>query len=179
LKFHDTPLAGLFVVELEALRDERGFFARNYCAREFEARGVAFGVAQCNVSFNEKAGTLRGLHYQAAPHEEAKLVHCTRGAIYDVAVDIRPGSPTYGRWYASELTPDNAKMLFIPQGFAHGFQTLQDRTDVSYVMSEFYHPESACGLRWNDPALAIAWPLANPIVSDRDRTHPLLARASQ
>jgi len=179
LKFHATPLSGLYVVEIEALRDERGFFARSYCAREFSAHGVDFPVAQCNVSFNDKAGTLRGLHYQAAPHEEAKLVRCTRGALFDVAVDVRLDSPTYRRWYAVELTPDNGRMLFIPGGFAHGFQTLQDGTEISYVMSEFYHPDSARGLRWDDPAFAIDWPLANPIISDKDRSHPLLDRAPQ
>lgn len=179
MKFHATPLSGLYVVEIEALRDERGFFARSYCAREFSAHGVDFPVAQCNVSFNDKAGTLRGLHYQAAPHEEAKLVRCTRGALFDVAVDVRLDSPTYRRWYAVELTPDNGRMLFIPGGFAHGFQTLQDGTEISYVMSEFYHPDSARGLRWDDPAFAIDWPLANPIISDKDRSHPLLDRAPQ
>lgn len=176
LKFNATPLPDLYVVELEPFCDERGFFARSYCAREFSAQGVEFPVAQCNVSFNEKAGTLRGLHYQAAPHEEAKLVRCTRGALFDVAVDIRPASSTYRRWHAIELTPDNGRMLFIPAGFAHGFQTLQACTEISYVMSEFYYSESARGLRWNDPAFAIDWPIADPIISDKDRRTPLLDR---
>jgi dTDP-4-dehydrorhamnose 3,5-epimerase len=177
LKFLETPLAGLYVVELEALRDERGFFARSFCVNEFEALGLDFAVAQCNISFNEKAGTLRGLHFQAQPHEEAKLIRCTRGAIYDVAVDIRPTSPTYLRWHSLELTPDNGRMLFIPHGFAHGFQTLADNSEVSYVMFEFYHAESGRGLRWDDRLLGITWPLANPIISDKDRKHPLLNKA--
>ena len=174
MKLAQTPLAGLYVIELDRLADERGFFARSFCAREFAALGLDARVAQCNVSFNEKRGTLRGLHFQIAPHEEAKLVRCSRGAIYDVAVDIRPASPTYTRWYATELTADNRRMLFIPGGFAHGFQTLADATEVFYQMSEFYHPESARGLRFDDPSLGISWPLADPIMSDKDRTYPLL-----
>ena len=164
-------------MELETLQDNRGFFARSFCAREFEALGLESMVAQCNISFNEKAGTLRGLHFQAPPHEEAKLIRCTRGAIYDVAVDIRPDSATYLKWHAIELTPDNRRMLFVPRGFAHGLQSLLDNTEVSYLMSEFYHPESARGLRWNDPALAISWPLDNAIISDKDRTYPMLDRS--
>lgn len=177
MKFLETTLPGLYVVELETLQDNRGFFARSFCAREFEALGLELMVAQCNISFNEKAGTLRGLHFQAPPHEEAKLIRCTRGAIYDVAVDIRPDSATYLKWHAIELTPDNRRMLFVPRGFAHGLQSLLDNTEVSYLMSEFYHPESARGLRWNDPALAISWPLDNAIISDKDRTYPMLDRS--
>lgn len=176
MKFVETPLPGLYVVELETLQDDRGFFARSFCVREFEALGLDSTVAQCNISFNEKSGTLRGLHFQALPHEEAKLIRCTRGAIYDVAVDVRPDSATYLKWYAIELTPDNRRMLFVPRGFAHGFQTLLDNTEVSYLMSEFYHPISARGLRWNDPALAISWPLDNVIISDKDRMYPMLDR---
>jgi dTDP-4-dehydrorhamnose 3,5-epimerase len=174
VKFLETPISGLYVVELETLTDERGFFARTFCAHEFQAHGLEWMVAQCNISFNEKASTLRGLHFQAPPHAEAKLVRCTRGAIYDVAVDIRPESRTYRRWHGIELTPTNGRMMFIPCGFAHGFQTLVDGSEVLYVMSEFYHPESARGLRWNDPAFSIAWPLENPTISDRDRAYPLL-----
>ena len=176
MKFLETPLHGLYVVELETLNDDRGFFARSFCVREFEGLGLDATVAQCNISFNKKAGTLRGLHFQASPHEEAKLVRCTRGAIYDVAIDIRPTSRTYLNSYAVELTPDNRRMIFIPRGFAHGFQTLLDSSEVFYLMSEFYHPESARGLRWDDPAFGIAWPLGDPIISDKDRTHPLLDR---
>ena len=156
MKFIETPLAGLYVVEIEPLNDDRGFFARSFCARDFQAHGLEQTVAQCNISFNEKAGTLRGLHFQASPHEEAKLVRCTQGAIYDVAVDIRPNSRTYLKWFAAELTSENRRMMFIPQGFAHGFQTLVDKSEVFYLMSEFYHPESARGLRWDDPMLGIS-----------------------
>ena len=179
MKFLETPLSGLYVVELETLNDERGFFARSFCVREFEALGLDSTVAQCNISFNTKVGTLRGLHFQAPPHEEAKLIRCTRGAIYDVAVDIRPDSRTYLNWHAVEITQDNRRMMFIPRGFAHGFQTLVDNSEVFYLMSEFYHPECARGLRWNDPVLAITWPLENPIVSDKDRIYPLLDRTQK
>ena len=175
--FQETNLPGVFEIHLKPFRDVRGFFARSFCAREFEAFGLDSTVAQCNTSFNERAATLRGLHFQVPPHEEAKLIRCTRGAIFDVAVDIRPVSRTYLHWHSVELTPDNRKMLFIPRGFAHGFQTLADNSEVSYVMSEFYHAESGRGLRWDDPLLAITWPLANPIISDKDRKHPLLNRA--
>jgi dTDP-4-dehydrorhamnose 3,5-epimerase len=174
LKFIETPLAGLYVVEIEPLNDDRGFFARSFCARDFQAQGLEATVAQCNISFNEKAGTLRGLHFQASPREEAKLVRCTRGAIYDVAVDIRPNSRTYLKWYAVELTSENRRMLFIPHGFAHGFQTLVDKSEVFYVMFEFYYPESARGLRWDDPMLGISWPIASQIISDKDRAYPLI-----
>jgi dTDP-4-dehydrorhamnose 3,5-epimerase len=174
LKLLKTPLADLYVVEIEPLIDDRGFFARSFCARDFQAYGLEATVAQCNISFNEKAGTLRGLHFQAPPYEEAKLVRCTRGAIYDVAVDVRPSSRTYLKWYAAELTSENWRMLFIPYGFAHGFQTLVDKSEVFYLMSEFYHSESARGFRWDDPILGITWPLAETIISDKDRNHPLI-----
>jgi dTDP-4-dehydrorhamnose 3,5-epimerase len=176
LIFIKTPLSGLYLVEIETLRDDRGFFARSFCVSEFQALGLETVVVQCNISFNEKAGTLRGLHFQAPPHEEAKLVRCTRGAIYDVAVDIRPDSPTYLNWYAADLTSDNRRMMFIPRGFAHGFQTLEDSTEVFYIMSEFYHQESSRGLRWDDPAFAITWPLGESIMSAKDRAYPLLDR---
>lgn len=176
MKFLKTPLSGLYLVEFETLPDDRGFFARSFCVNEFQMLGLETAVVQCNISFNEKAGTLRGLHFQAPPHEEAKLIRCARGAIYDVAVDIRSDSPTYLNWYAVDLTSDNRRMMFIPRGFAHGFQTLEDSTEVFYLMSEFYHPESSRGLRWDDPALAIAWPLGNSILSEKDRAYPLLDR---
>ncbi len=176
MKFIKTQLSGLYVVELDVLADERGSFARSFCVHEFQAHGLESAVAQCNISFNAKAGTLRGLHFQVAPHEESKLVRCTRGAIYDVAVDIRSQSPTYLNWYAIDLTADNRRMMFIPRGFAHGFQTVMSDTEVFYLMSEFYHPESARGLRWDDPAVGITWPLGNPIISEKDRIHPLLDR---
>jgi len=174
LKFVPTPLAGAYLIELEPLEDERGFFARSFCQNEFKARGLDPVVAQCNVSFNRKQGTLRGLHYQAAPHAEAKLVRCTRGAIWDVIVDLRKSSQTARQWHAVELTEDNRRALYIPAGFAHGFQTLADDTEVHYQMSEFYQPELARGVRWDDPTLAIRWPIEKVIISPRDRAFPTL-----
>jgi len=173
--FRETALAGVWVIEPEPHADERGFFARTWCAREFEARGLNPALAQCSVSWNRARGTVRGLHYQAAPHEEAKLVRCTRGAIHDVAVDLRPGSPTRHRWIAVELTGDNRRMLFVPEGVAHGFQTLVDDTEVFYQISRAFHPDAQRGVRWHDPALGIAWPLHDAIVSARDAALPLLA----
>lgn len=172
MKFLPTPLAGAYIVELAPIEDERGFFARSFCQDEFRQHGLDPAVAQCNVSFNRRRGTLRGLHYQAAPRAEAKLVRCTRGAIWDVIVDLRKGVPTARRWHAEELTADNRRALYIPAGFAHGFQTLVDDSEVLYQMSEFYHPESARGVRWDDPTLAIRWPLADPVMSPRDRAFP-------
>ena len=172
MKFLETELAGAYVIELERLEDERGFFARTFCRDEFAVHGLHKGFVQCNTSFNAQRGTLRGMHYQDKPHEEAKLVRCTRGGIYDVVVDIRKTSPTYLRWIAVELTADNGRMLYVPEGLAHGFQTLEDASEVSYHMSEMYHPECARGLRWNDPALAIRWPLPDPIISERDARYP-------
>lgn len=174
MKFVPTALAGAFLVELERREDERGFFARSFCQEEFKAHGLDPCVAQCNVSFNARRGTLRGLHYQAAPHEEAKLVRCTRGAVWDVIVDLRAGSPTRLQWHGAELSEDNGAALYVPKGFAHGFQTLVGESEVLYQMSEFYHPELARGLRWDDPRLAIRWPLSEPVVSARDRSYPLL-----
>ena len=174
MKFLPTPLAGAYLIELEQLDDERGFFARSFCQNEFKAHGLDPVVAQCNVSFNRRRGTLRGLHYQAAPHAEAKLVRCTRGAVWDVIVDLRKGSLTVRQWHAAELTADNRRALYIPDGFAHGFQTLADDSEVLYQMSEFYHPESARGVRWDDPTLAIRWPLKEPVMSPRDREFPAL-----
>ena len=176
MKFVPTPFEGAFVVEPELLEDERGSFARSFCQEEFRAHGLDPVIAQCNISFNKRRGVLRGLHYQVKPHEEAKLVRCTRGAIWDVIVDLREGAPTRYRWFATELTADNRRALYIPRGFAHGFQTLADNSEVFYQMSEFYHPESARGVRWNDPIIGIAWPLADPVVSPRDRSYPLLER---
>jgi len=170
LIFTPTPLAGVLVVELQRLEDERGFFARSFCQDEFRKQGLDPRLAQCNVSFNRKRGTLRGLHYQAAPREEAKLVRCTQGAIWDVAVDLRRDSPSFKRWHGVELTAENRRALYVPGGCAHGFQTLSDDAEVLYLMSEFYHPEAARGLQWDDPAFAIRWPLPEPILSARDRS---------
>lgn len=176
MRFRETPLRGAFVVELERLEDDRGFFARSFCEREFSGQGLASRFVQCNVSYNKRAGTLRGMHYQEAPHEEDKLVRCTMGAVHDVVVDIRRGSPTYLKSFGLELSAQNRIALFIPRGFAHGFQTLRDDSEVFYQMSEFFQPGSARGLRWDDPALALAWPMPNPILSDKDRAYPLLAK---
>jgi dTDP-4-dehydrorhamnose 3,5-epimerase len=177
LKFTQTPLSGAQVLELEPIEDERGLFARSFCQDEFRSRGLDPVVAQCNVSYNRRRGTLRGLHYQVAPHEEAKLVRCTRGAIWDVIVDLREQSKTRLHWFAAELTADNRHALYVPRGFAHGFQTLADDTEVFYQMSEFYHPECARGIRWDDPSIGIRWPLADAVVSERDRGFPLWSQS--
>jgi dTDP-4-dehydrorhamnose 3,5-epimerase len=170
--FTETKLQGAFIIDVDRIEDERGFFARTWCQREFEAHGLCTQLAQCNISFNKSKGILRGMHYQAAPYAEAKLVRCTRGAIYDVIVDLRPDSPTFKRWVAVELTADNRRMLFIPEGFAHGFQTLANGTEVFYQMSQFYAPEYARGVRWDDPAFKISWPAAKRTISERDRSLP-------
>jgi dTDP-4-dehydrorhamnose 3,5-epimerase len=170
--FHETKLPGVFEIHLELKSDERGFFARSWCQKEFERNGLTPRVVQCNVSFNVRKGTLRGMHYQAAPYAEAKLVRCTRGAIYDVALDLRPHSPAYKQWVAAVLTAANRRMFYIPEGCAHGFLTLEDETEVFYQMSEFYNAESGRGVRWNDPAFQIAWPGNVEVISQRDRTYP-------
>lgn len=170
--FTETPLKGAYVIDPERLADERGFFARTWCRREFEAHGLDPGLAQCNISFNHARGTLRGMHYQAAPHAEAKLVRCTTGAIYDVIVDLRRESSTFCGWFAAELSADNRKMLYIPEGFAHGFLTLTDNTEIFYQISEYYIPESARGVRWDDPAFAISWPVRPEVMSPRDSSYP-------
>jgi len=172
MKFIETRLKGAYVIELEPIADERGFFARSWCQKEFTDYGLNVRLVQCNVSFNKKQGTLRGMHYQVAPHEEVKLVRCTRGAIYDVIIDLRPKSATFKEWVAVELSADNRQMLYIPEGFAHGFQTLTDNTEVFYQMSEFYHSECAKGVRWNDPAFGIAWLEDKCIISDKDLQYP-------
>lgn len=168
VKFIPTSLAGACIVELERLEDDRGYFARTFCRDEFLAHDLNPELVQCNVSFNVKKNTLRGMHYQAKPHEEAKLVRCTRGSIFDAIIDIRAESPTFRKWFGVELSPANGRMLYIPEGFAHGFQTLEDGSEVFYQMSEKYFPESARGIHWQDPAIGIRWPLQNPIVSQRD-----------
>lgn len=170
--FTKTKLAGTYIIEPERVEDERGFFARTFCQSEFKSHGIEPCVAQCSVSFNRRKGTLRGMHFQARPYEEAKLVRCTRGAIYDVALDVRPESPTFKEWVKVELTAENRLALYIGKGFAHGFQTLEPDTEVYYQMSEFYHPECARGVRWNDPACQIRWPLESAILSEKDRTYP-------
>jgi dTDP-4-dehydrorhamnose 3,5-epimerase len=169
--FRETTLPGVFVIEPEPREDHRGFFARTWCQREFAEHGLDPRLVQCSISFNRRRGTLRGMHYQAAPHAEAKLIRCTRGAMWDVALDLRPASPTFRQHVGVELTADNRVALYIPEGLAHGFQTLADETEVVYQMSEFYAPEGARGIRFDDPAFAIRWPLANPILLERDRTY--------
>lgn len=170
--FTPTPLAGTFVIEPELLEDPRGWFTRTWCRREFEARGLDTRVAQCSMSLNKKKGTLRGMHFQAPPFEEAKLVRCPRGSIYDVIIDLRPGSPTRLRHFAVILTAENRKSLYLPAGFAHGFQTLVADTEVFYQISEFYSPEHSRGVRWDDPAFGIQWPEDERTISDRDRNYP-------
>jgi dTDP-4-dehydrorhamnose 3,5-epimerase len=173
--FEQTPLSGAWVVELERHGDERGFFARTFDRDEFQARGLDPAVVQCNTSYNAKAGTLRGLHYQARPHGEPKLIRCVRGAIYDVAVDLRPDSPTHGHWFGVELSAENRRALYVPVDLAHGFQTLADETEVLYMMGHEYVPEAARGVRWNDPAFGIEWPAAPPdgrTLSERDASYP-------
>lgn len=171
MRFTETPLRGAFVIELDLLSDERGHFARTFDVAEFAEHGLDPTVVQCNTSVNARRGTLRGMHYQAEPDGEAKLVRCTRGSIYDVAVDLRRDSDTYRRWFGTELSASNGRMLFIPVGMAHGFQTLQDDSEVHYQMSHHYVPEQARGVRFDDPAFGIDWPLPNPVVSERDRQY--------
>ena len=166
--FQETPLKGAFVIELKKLEDERGFFARSYCRKEFEENGLVPRVVQANVSYNVKRGTLRGMHYQVAPYEETKLVRCTSGAIYDVIIDLRKDSPTYRRWFGVELTAENRKMLFVPESFGHGFQTLADHTEVTYMVSQYYTPGSERGIRWNDPLFGIEWPEEVQVISQKD-----------
>jgi len=173
--FRETTVPGVMAIRIEPHCDERGFFARTWCCREFAAHGLNPGLVQCNISVNIRRGTLRGIHYQSAPHAEAKLVCCTRGAIYDVVVDLRESSPTFKQWIGVELTAQNHEMLYIPEGCGHGFLTLEDDTEVFYQMSEFYEPAAARGVRWNDPAFGIEWPAAVQVISERDANYPLFS----
>jgi dTDP-4-dehydrorhamnose 3,5-epimerase len=170
--FTETKLKGAFIIEPEKLEDDRGFFARSWCQREFEAHGLNPRLVQCSISYNKSKGTLRGIHYQTTPYEEAKLVRCTSGSIYDAIVDLRPESATFKQYIGEILTGQNHRMLYVPEGFAHGFLTLEDNTEVFYQISEFYSPEHGQGVRWNDPAFGIKWPLAPSVMSDRDRDCP-------
>ena len=169
--FTPTPLAGAYVIEPDPHEDARGLFARTWCERELAMQGLETRIAQCSTSFNKRKGTLRGMHYQVRPFAETKVVRCTRGALYDVIVDLRRDSPTFMRWFATELADDDDRMLYIPEGLAHGFQTLQDRTEVFYQISTPYAPDSARGVRWNDPAFGIEWPITEPFMSERDRNY--------
>jgi dTDP-4-dehydrorhamnose 3,5-epimerase len=175
MKFSKTTLSAVWLLELELRSDERGFLARTYCEEEFCSKGLNTRWPQSNLTLTLARGMLRGLHYQVEPKAETKLIRCSAGAIYDVVVDVRPESPTFGRWESFELTGDNRLMLYVPGGFAHGFQCLTDHCEVYYQMSEFYDPALARGLRWNDPQVGIRWPIADPMVSKRDQALPLLA----
>jgi dTDP-4-dehydrorhamnose 3,5-epimerase len=170
--FTETKLRGAYIVELEKIEDERGFFARTWCEREFADLGLNTRLAQCSISFNKKRGTLRGMHYQIAPCRETKLVRCLRGAVYDVVIDLRSDSPTFKHWISIELSEDNRRAIYIPEQFAHGFQTLRDHTEVFYQISQFYAPDRARGIRWDDPAFNIQWPSDCRVISTRDRAYP-------
>lgn len=172
MNFIPTSLDGACLVGPELISDERGFFARTYCQNTFMEHGLNLNLVQCNISYNKVRGTLRGMHYQKPPHPEAKLVRCTRGAIYDVIIDLRPQSSTFTKWFGTELTAENRIALYVPEGFAHGFLTLVDDTEVLYQMSEFYHSECASGVRWDDPAFAIEWGGEVAVISDRDALYP-------
>jgi len=181
MKFRETEIAGVWIVEPERFEDERGWFARTHCADTFGSHGLPRAFSQCSTSFNRKRGTLRGLHFQAAPAQEAKLVRCVRGAALDVAVDLRPDSPTCGRWTSVEITADNGVAILIPEDCAHGFQSLADNTEIFYMISVPYVPELSRGVRYDDPALGIPWPIESPTMSERDQALPsldeVLARA--
>jgi dTDP-4-dehydrorhamnose 3,5-epimerase len=172
--FTETKIKGVYVIEPELLMDERGFFARSFCKEEFQKHGLDFDIVQCNISYNKKKGTLRGMHYQVPPFEEAKIVSCTKGSIYDVVIDLRRDSPTYCKWIASNLTHENFKMVYIPKGCAHGFQTVKDDTMVYYQMGERFHPECAQGVWWDDPLFLITWPMRHDAtISDKDKQYEI------
>ena len=172
MKFVSTDLDGPMVVESTRSEDTRGYFARTFAQEEFAAAGIDFSPLQTSVSYNHRRFTLRGLHFQQAPHAEAKLVRCTRGSVFDVAVDVREGSPTYGKWTAIELSAEKLNAFFIPEGFAHGFETLEDHSEVHYMISAPFEPSAARGIRWDDPTLQVGWPAAPQVISDRDATYP-------
>jgi dTDP-4-dehydrorhamnose 3,5-epimerase len=171
MRFIQTNLKGAYILEPEKFEDERGFFARTWCQQEFTDLGLDAELVQCSISFNKKKGTLRGMHWQLPPYAETKLVRCTKGAIYDVIVDLRENSPTFLQWIAAELTAENRTALYVPKGFAHGFQTLEDNTEVLYQISEFYAPDYARGFRWNDPTFQINWPLEVSVISIKDKEY--------
>lgn len=172
MTFTETDLKGAYIIELNKLEDERGFFARTWCKNEFESQGLNTVFVQANMSTNKVQGTLRGMHYQISPYEETKLIRCTKGAIYDVIIDLRPESSTYKKWIGVNLTSDNYKILYVPENFAHGFITLQDDTEVSYQVSQFYAPGSERGARYNDPAFGINWPSYISVISEKDKNWP-------
>lgn len=170
--FHPTPLAGAFTIDLEKRGDERGFFARVFCVDEFREAGIPTQLKQLNNSFSAIQGTLRGMHYQLAPHAETKIVRCLSGALWDVILDVRPDSATFGQWFGAELTAENRRMLVVPKGFAHGFYTLTPDVEMLYLVDEFYSPEHERGIRWNDPKFGIEWPGEPKLISDKDANHP-------
>lgn len=172
MRFTETKVKGALLMDLERREDHRGFFARSWCAREFGARGLISGIAQINVGYTAKKAAVRGMHFQLPPHAEAKTVRCTGGGVFDVVIDLRPDSPTYKQWDGFELTNENHRMLYIPEGCAHGYQTLTDGSEIEYLTSAFYAPESARGVRYDDPAFAVNWPLPVSIISDADRSWP-------
>ncbi len=170
--FTKTNLEDAFVIDIEKKEDDRGFFARTFCANEFSENNLDSKFVQANTSFNYKKGTLRGMHFQKPPYEEDKLVRCTKGSIFDVMIDLRKESPTYKKWFGVELTEENRKSLFVPKGFAHGYMTLEDNTEVTYLVTQFYTPEADSGIKFNDPAFNIEWPMTPVIVSEKDANHP-------
>lgn len=174
--FTETKLKGAFVLEIKKLEDDRGFFGRAWCANEMADHGLKFDLKQVNMSLSLKKGTVRGMHYQNDPYQETKLVRCTRGAIFDIIVDLRKDSPTYKQWFGVELTQDNYKMLYVPEDFAHGFITLEDNTEVCYLVTQFYTPGAEAGIRWNDPSFDIQWPIEPQVITEKDKSHPLYSK---
>ncbi len=172
MKFNETPIPGVFVIDLEKRGDDRGFFARVFCTNEFNEAGLVTDFVQVNNSLTGDKGTLRGMHYQIPPHAETKIVRCIRGALWDCVLDLRLGSPTFGRWYGAELSADNRRMMYVPKGFAHGFITLEDDTEAFYFVDEYYAPDAERGVRWDDPAFNIAWPASPIALSDKDKRYP-------
>ena len=170
--FQPSPLAGAYIIDLQPIEDHRGFFARAWCQQEFQQHGLESRLVQCNLSYNQTSGTVRGMHYQIAPHKETKVVRCVRGRIFDVIIDLRRDSPTYLHWFGIELSAENRRMLYVPEGFAHGYQTLEPDAEVFYQVSEFYHPGSEQGIRWDDPAIAVDWPLEPTVISEKDKNYP-------
>ena len=172
MRFIEAPVQGAYIVDVNRIGDERGYFGRLWCQHEFEEQGLKAHISQSNIGVSKQAGTLRGLHYQKAPHQEVKIVRCTRGAMFDVIVDLRPDSPTFRQWFGMELTQENATMLYVPEGCATGYQTLVDDTEMYYNATEFYHPESAAGVRYDDPAFGIEWPTEITVISENDVNWP-------
>ncbi len=173
MRFTETTVSGAYLIDAEPRGDERGFFARIWCREDFAAHGLSAEFVQCNDAYSARRGTLRGLHYQAAPHGEIKLMRCVRGSVFDVIVDLRPGSPTHAQWFGAELTADNRRMMYVPAGCAHGYLTLEDDSEVVYPVSTAYHPQAERGVRWDDPRFGIAWPNTTPLtISDKDRQWP-------